>query len=35
MTPVLVGSNALLTRDPRWLRSYFPTVEIISPETYP
>lgn len=31
----LVKSHQLLTRDPRRYRGYFPSVEIISPETHP
>jgi predicted nucleic acid-binding protein len=30
-----VRGYALLTRDPGGVRSYFPTVELISPETHP
>jgi predicted nucleic acid-binding protein len=30
-----VRRYALLTRDPRGVKSYFPTVEIISPDTHP
>jgi predicted nucleic acid-binding protein len=30
-----VRGYALLTRDPAGIRSYFPTVEIIAPETHP
>jgi predicted nucleic acid-binding protein len=30
-----VRGYGLLTRDPAGIRSYFPTVEIIAPETHP
>lgn len=30
-----VRGYALLTRDPKGVRSYFPSVEIISPDTHP
>lgn len=30
-----VRGYALLTRDPTGIRSYFPTIEIIAPETHP
>ena len=30
-----IRGHALLTRDPKGYRTYFPSVELITPETHP